>query len=989
MAAHEINTRFKLEGEREYKKAMTDAANAIKVLNSEQKLAAAEFENTGDAEQYAATQARILKEQIANQEKAVKAAEDAIKKLTDNGVSPSSKEFQTWQTKLNNAKSSLTSMKTQLGNTESKIKTQNTAVKDAQTEYSTAESKIKSLTAEEKLAEAQFKATGDKEQYAATKTSTLKSKIAATEEQVAAAEAAIKSMTENGVDPNSKEMQSWKTKLYNAKTSLTAMKGELGNVEGELDDQTESFGEAETAGGEYQGQLDKIGKGFDVNNTIQAIDNITGKIENAAKAAARAAKAIWDLGSDAGDWADELLTTSSQMGIDVETLQSWRYASRFIDTSVDDISKSWQDLTKRIKDGDVEYLGYLAEMGVASMNTDGTMRESADIFWDMIDVLHAMEDPQERAAAATKLFGNDWRNLNPLIEAGSEAYKDLAEEGRETAVVSEENVQALGAMDDQMEKTQAAFDKLKYDALAAMAPTFEKIAAAMETAITALDTFLESAEGQEMLASLNESLSGIIDAFIGENGEGFSSLVDAAKSALSGLNDALKWIADNKDGLVTAVEAIAAAFAALKVSSTVLEFVKLAQGAKGLFNFGGNGGTPSVPNIPKTDNPTNNPVTDLAKDAGKMSLWDKVKGKLKDLGDNALDAAITAGPWAFLLAATKWEWDTIKEAMNDPEFMRTYFGEGNTLSDEMPTGQTQGESLGGIVASAIGKAQRGESYGKDLVDEIVSAAEYLYGDAVGEEQAFAILNAITRNFNPVEGNGMGMEGLYEDLAGYFGEDFADQMMPLIEQAMSGAAEQAEESGEGVADGLAEGIEGESGTVVDAVAAMSQNIIDTATSALDEHSPSKVFDTIGRNAAIGLANGIYAGGNSAILAALWLAKSVENIVRSALQIHSPSAVFDDLGNFVGEGFAEGIEGSADNVSRAVDKMVGATMRRPVMSIGGYSVSPVTGARAGSGAGAAGAADMVNVTLVLDGEVLGSVMAPIVNDKIGAKIQATRR
>ena len=31
----------------------------------------------------------------------------------------------------------------------------------------------------------------------------------------------------------------------------------------------------------------------------------------------------------------------------------------------------------------------------------------------------------------------------------------------------------------------------------------------------------------------------------------------------------------------------------------------------------------------------------------------------------------------------------------------------------------------------------------------------------------------------------------------------------------------------------------------------------------------------------------------------------------------------------------------------------------------------------------------MTMVLDDEVLGDVMAPIVNDKIGAKINATRR
>ena len=64
MATREIKTRFKLEGEQEFKRAMSDAANATKVLDSEMKLAKAQFEQTGDAEAYAAEQARILKEKI-------------------------------------------------------------------------------------------------------------------------------------------------------------------------------------------------------------------------------------------------------------------------------------------------------------------------------------------------------------------------------------------------------------------------------------------------------------------------------------------------------------------------------------------------------------------------------------------------------------------------------------------------------------------------------------------------------------------------------------------------------------------------------------------------------------------------------------------------------------------------------------------------------------------------------------------------------------
>ena len=112
----DIKTRFAIEGEQQFKSAMSNAASAIKVLNSEQKLAKAQFENTGNAEKYAADQARILKEKIEQQKTAVKAAEQALKQLSDNGVAQNSRQFQQWQTKLNNAQTALVQMETELQN---------------------------------------------------------------------------------------------------------------------------------------------------------------------------------------------------------------------------------------------------------------------------------------------------------------------------------------------------------------------------------------------------------------------------------------------------------------------------------------------------------------------------------------------------------------------------------------------------------------------------------------------------------------------------------------------------------------------------------------------------------------------------------------------------------------------------------------------------------------------------------------------------------
>lgn len=110
----DIKTRFTLEGEQQFRSAMSNAANAIKVLNSEQKLAKAQFQNTGNAQKYAAQQADILKKKIEQQKTAVKAAEQALKALSDKGVSENSRQFQLWQTKLNNAQTALTQMETEL-----------------------------------------------------------------------------------------------------------------------------------------------------------------------------------------------------------------------------------------------------------------------------------------------------------------------------------------------------------------------------------------------------------------------------------------------------------------------------------------------------------------------------------------------------------------------------------------------------------------------------------------------------------------------------------------------------------------------------------------------------------------------------------------------------------------------------------------------------------------------------------------------------------
>lgn len=717
MATREIKTRFKLEGEQQYKSAMSQAASAVKMLNSEEKLAKAQFQATGDAQAYAAAQADILKRKITEQKSAVAAAEGAIKALTANGVSPSTKQFQTWQTKLNTAKTALTQMETQLASVEGGLKTETTA----------------------------------------------------TESAAASADTLQKS-------------------------------------------------------------LKKIGTGVDLASASQAVDSLKDKLEGVISAAARAAKGVFDLGADAGAWADDIITHATELGMDPETYQSWQYAARFIDTSVETIATSTQKLNEGMKDP-AKFAETMAGIGVAYQDAAGNARPASAIFWDAIDSLHGMTDESTRAEKATKIFGNDWRKLMPLIEAGSGAWNEMTAQAREVAVVSNENVQALGGVDDAVQDFSARFDKLKYDALAALAPTFQQVAEAMSTAVSALDEFVQSEEGQAALAGLNEALAGIITNLVGEGGSGFASLVETAKGAVEGLNGALKWISENGTTVAGIIKGMGVAWGSLKVASTVLEFVRLLKVIpleKLTSIFGGGGNTPTPTPTPAPSAPSGGP-------AAAGGFLSKAFGFL---GSTAAKVIGGAGLAAYL---------TLKPAHTAGDDLDQLYNADGSLT-------TAGAEGGGLVTDLrqLGKrrlTQRQASAASAAWDYVKGGGSDPFSDVWVElDAAFE-----------------GADSLYESVTGYI-NGLAEKLQqgtdpaavgdfPLGDFDVEGAVGAAVDLGERTSEGVAQGIYSKAPEVEAASERIAQIAQNALKRALDIHSPSKVFAQLGAYTAQGFAEGI--------------------------------------------------------------------------------------------------------------------------------------
>lgn len=127
-------------------------------------------------------------------------------------------------------------------------------------------------------------------------------------------------------------------------------------------------------------------------------------------------------------------------------------------------------------------------------------------------------------------------------------------------------------------------------------------------------------------------------------------------------------------------------------------------------------------------------------------------------------------------------------------------------------------------------------------------------------------------------------------------------------------------GENGGAGLEEGLASKTGSVESAGSDLGTAAGTGAKTALDEHSPSKVFKRIGENAGQGLANGLRSKYSTVYSAAKMLASAAEKGAKITLEVKSPSKVFKRIGEFTAEGMIQGVRSKASAVDRAMRSMV---------------------------------------------------------------------
>lgn len=424
-------------------------------------------------------------------------------------------------------------------------------------------------------------------------------------------------------------------------TSADSAATKAGELESAVGDVSEEAVTADT-------NLSNIAKQANYEGVITGLESIETRLTNIIKFSANAVKSLVEVALGSSTWADDLITESQQYGIEVEKLQRMRYASKFIDTDVGTIEGSMQRLIRNMasfQEGSEEAVEAFNKVGVTAVDEAGNLRPALDVFFDIVDALHVMgvegkATDSEISSMAMDLLGRNIAELGPIIQAGAAAYREMM---GKAPVVAEEQVSSLGELNDAYQDLTSQAEVTKLEILGELAPAFTEAATKLSEFVQKFREFIETEEGQEAIGNIKEAFSSLIDSVTQE--ENIETVFDVLSSVITKISDAFQWISDNKDGIVTAFEAIGGAIAAIKVAEEVLTFVRLVQGARGFFGglFGGTGAGASAG------------ASAASGSSGVAGIGGKILGGAKTFGVGALStlkaigasAAPLLGPAAF------------------------------------------------------------------------------------------------------------------------------------------------------------------------------------------------------------------------------------------------------------------------------------------------------------------------------------------------------
>lgn len=434
----------KVDGEKEFKQALENINNGLRVNSSELQKLTAQYASSGSSVEALTKKQEALESKIAGQQEKVETLRKALSAAaTDYGESD--KRTMAWQVSLNKAEAELFKLNDELSNNQK-------ALEESKTTTDGLKYSNEQLT----------KSVADQQ-----------SKIADLK----------KGLAENAAQYGENDQRTlyFKDALNKAQTELDGMNKDLSNNEKALksaEEKTSSLGD------KVRGLADIVGIEIPpaLNGMINKLDGVSASGGALVGILAGVTTALYKTTIATSQTADDILTLSSTSGIATDTLQELNYASELLDVSVDTINGSITKMIRSMESSKTktsEQAKAFKELHVSTSNSNGSLKDANTVFYKTIDALGKVKNETDRDALSMQIFGKSARDLNPLIEAGSGKLRELSQEAHNVGyVMSEDTLEAFGELDDAIQRMSKQSDTLKNSFAVALLPMITALAEA-------------------------------------------------------------------------------------------------------------------------------------------------------------------------------------------------------------------------------------------------------------------------------------------------------------------------------------------------------------------------------------------------------------------------------------------------------------------------------------------------------------------------------
>lgn len=338
---------------------------------------------------------------------------------------------------------------------------------------------------------------------------------------------------------------------------------------------------------EWRQNFDRAKK--NVDNFSKSIEQKARRIEKAGKRMEKFGKSMMKnvtapllaagaaavaLAGSTAKYAVEVDNISRRTRFATDTTQQWMYVTDQLNTSMDAVERTGKAFVSRIgqiERGSGEAAEAFEALGLSLYTSDGQLRQTEDLYFDIVRALSGVENETQRNVYANALFGRSFAEMNNILDAGQDEITRLMDRSKElNLVMSGESIEAAKEYSDMMGELKMQFGALTREIGMEFIPILKQdlIPYVQDTVIPAMrkkvDQLKDMIQKYKDLPEPIKAITGKLVKLMAVLGPVSYTLGKFAK-VLSSVYKAGAWLTGTTAGLATSVAGLTAGLGVLAV----------------------------------------------------------------------------------------------------------------------------------------------------------------------------------------------------------------------------------------------------------------------------------------------------------------------------------------------------------------------------------------------------------------------------------------